>query len=75
MKYLVIVLLFFLTSCSKENWHCYIDGKDMWSISDSGNIGPANYGCSCKQIRDHAYLNWGYVDEDVMKSDFGCYFN
>ena len=73
-KLLLLLLSIFLLSCSQEKWSCFVDGKDMWSVSENGGIGPANYGCSCDDIRNHAIKNWGYVDEEAMKSDFGCYF-
>ena len=66
--------MFLMGSCSNEKWSCYIDGTDMWSLSNSGMIGPANYGCTCQQIRNHALQNWGYVDEVVMRKEFNCYF-
>jgi len=44
----------------------------MYSISDTGNIGSAEKGCSCEQIRDFELREFGEVDEDAFKSDFGC---
>ena len=44
----------------------------MYSQSASGDIGGAQKGCSCEQIRNHEYKHFRSVDEQALKSDFGC---
>lgn len=61
-----------LTSCGGENWSCIEDGKTLYSVSSSGNLGSADKGCSCDEIREFELRNFGSVDEDALKSDFGC---
>jgi len=60
-----------LVGCN-ENWTCKVDGKTMYSISDSGEIGSADKGCTCEQIRQFEYNQFGEVDEEALRSDFGC---
>jgi hypothetical protein len=76
MKYLGFVLLvlssYVLISCSQEEWYCRTKGDMMYSESASGKLGGADKGCSCEQIRNHEYLYFRSVDEQALKSDFGC---
>ena len=44
----------------------------MYSQSASGEIGGAQKGCSCEQIRNNEYKYFRSVDEQALKSDFGC---
>lgn len=44
----------------------------MYSISSSGKFGGAQKGCSCSQIRSFELKQFGKVDEQALKSDFGC---
>jgi len=44
----------------------------MYSVNTKGELGGAQKGCSCDEIRAFEYDNWGEVDEDAMKEDFGC---
>ena len=57
---------------SSEKWMCKIDGNVMYSISSSGKLGGAQKGCSCSQIRNFELKQFGKVDEQALKSDFGC---
>ena len=61
-----------LASCSGEDWSCFEYGKMLLSISSSGNLGTADKGCSCEDMREFEFRNFGSVDEDALKSDFGC---
>ena len=61
-----------LGSCSNDDWHCKEDGKVMYSISQSGDIGSADRGCSCQEIRSFELRVFGAVDEEALKRDFGC---
>ena len=77
MKKLLLLILPLLFSCSQfEEWHCianpYGDGSQLLSQSASGKLGGAEKGCSCEQIRNNEYKHFGSVDEQALKSDFGC---
>jgi len=61
-----------LTSCSGSDWHCKTQGKTMFSISSSGEIGSARKACSCGEIRAFERRTFGDIDEAALKSDFGC---
>ena len=62
----------FLASCGGDDWRCVIDGKTMYSVSSSGKIGGAGKGCSCQQMRQFELQTFGSVDEEALRSDFGC---
>jgi len=68
----ILLFLPLLFSCSQEEWHCRTNGDMMYSQSASGAIRGAQKGCSCEQIRSHEYSHFGSVDEQALKSDFGC---
>ncbi len=68
----VVALIFGLASCSNEEWTCQTRGKTMYSMSSSGELGSADKGCSCAEIRAFELRIFGVVDEDALKSDFGC---
>lgn len=72
IKILPILIIPLLLSCSQEEWHCITNGDAMYSQSSSGELGGAQKGCSCEQIRNHEYKHFGSVDEQALKSDFGC---
>jgi len=72
MKKLLLLILPLLVSCSQEEWNCRTNGDTMYSQSANGEIGGAQKGCSCEQIRSHEYRYFGSVDEQALKSDFGC---
>ena len=73
MKLLLLLgTLIFLGACSGEEWRCVADGKTLYSMSSSGKIGGAGKGCSCQQIRQFEQRTFGSVDEDALRSDFGC---
>ena len=69
---IVCWVLFALVACSQEEWSCVEDGKSLYSISTLGNLGSADKGCSCDEIREFEFRVFGSVDEDALKSDFGC---
>lgn len=70
--YVCLSCIILLSSCG-EGWTCQTKGKSMFSISDSGRLGSADKGCSCEQIRSFELEEFGSVDEDALKKDFGCY--
>ena len=64
--------LFFLMSCAEGDWTCVEQGKNMYSVNSDGHMGSADKGCSCDEMREFERRHWGSVDEDALKSDFGC---
>jgi hypothetical protein len=68
----IIVIAIGLSSCSDNEWYCKTQGQSMFSMSSSGEIGGAGKGCSCSEIRAFELRTFGEVDEDALKSDFGC---
>jgi len=44
----------------------------MYSVSDSGELGSADKGCSCDEIRAFELREFGEVDEEALKNEFGC---
>ena len=71
MRY-VLLLIPFLLSCSQDEWHCRTNGDMMYSQNANGEIGGAQKGCSCEEIRNHELHHFKSVDEQALKSDFGC---
>lgn len=67
----LIFLAPFLASCGDE-WSCQTKGDTIYSVNSSGEIGAANKGCSCDDIRAFELRKFGRVDEEALKSDFGC---
>ena len=68
----VVLTALVLASCSGDDWLCAEDGKMLFSISLSGKLGSADKGCSCEEMREFELRNFGSVDEEALKSDFGC---
>ena len=68
----IAALVFGLSSCSNEEWSCQIRGETMYSMSSTGELGSADKGCSCSEIRAFELRIWGEVDEAALKNDFGC---
>jgi hypothetical protein len=72
-RLLLVVLIIGFTACSdREEWTCKVHGKSMFSVSKSGKLGSADKGCSCAEIRSFERKTFGEVDEDALRSDFGC---
>ena len=69
---LVLVSVGILASCGNETWTCQTRGQAMYSMSSFGEIGSANIGCSCAEIRAFEFRTFGEVDEVALKIDFGC---
>ncbi len=67
----LLMLLTFLIGCGEE-WVCRTEGKTMFSVSESGKLGSANKGCSCEEMREFEFREFGSVDEEALKEDFGC---
>jgi len=72
MKNWILILIPFLISCSQEEWSCRTNGDMMYSQNASGELGGAQKGCSCEEIRNHELYHFKSVDEQALKSDFGC---
>ena len=68
----ILILIPFLISCSQEEWSCRTNGDMMYSQNANGEIGGAQKGCSCEEIRNHELYHFKSVDEQALKSDFGC---
>ncbi|MGI9227210.1 MAG: hypothetical protein ACR2PU_00305 [Gammaproteobacteria bacterium] len=76
-KILLLVLILYtapcLFACSEtETWYCKKDGKTLYSVSASGEIGSADKGCSCDEIRYFEASTFGEVDDEALAEDFGC---
>ncbi|MGH1543716.1 MAG: hypothetical protein ACRBHB_25175 [Arenicella sp.] len=72
-KIFFLMLIINLASCrNQEEWYCKVDGKTMYSLSESGKLGSADKGCSCDEIRSFELKIYGEVDEQALKDDFGC---
>lgn len=56
----------------RETWSCVIDGDVMYSMSSKGQLGGAQKGCTCDEIRQFELKVFGEVDEEALKRDFGC---
>lgn len=70
---IVIFLVGLIVGCGQsETWSCVIDGDTMYSMSNKGNLGGAQKGCTCDEIRQFELKLFGEVDEEAMKRDFGC---
>lgn len=72
MKPLILICLAFSIIACGEDWSCKVDGKTMYSVSSTGKIESADKGCSCEEIRTFELRTFGEVDEEALKSDFGC---
>ena len=71
MKYLILALPILLGSCT-EDWSCLEQGRSLLSISSSGQLGSADKGCTCDEMRTFELRTFGSVDEDALREDFGC---
>ena len=69
--FIIFLSLSVLFSCG-ETWTCHTNGKSMYSMSSSGEIGGAGKGCSCEEIRAFELKEFGRVDEKALEEDFGC---
>lgn len=56
-------------------WNCVEKGQTMYSISDKGEIGPAEEACTCTGMADFERRNWGRVDYAGLNKDHGCDFD
>jgi hypothetical protein len=65
------LLIPFIAGCG-EHWSCQVAGQTMYSVSESGEIGSAEKGCSCGEMRDFERRVFGSVDEEALKEDHGC---
>jgi hypothetical protein len=72
MRRIIAMLPFLLLSCSDEVWSCVQRDGAMFSMSSSGAMGSADKGCSCDEMRSFERRAFGSVDEEALRSDFGC---
>ncbi len=65
----LLIISLFLISCSKEEWRCVADSNldAMYSMSSSGEMGSADKGCTCDEIRAFEYKTFREVDEEALK--------
>ena len=61
-------------SDSGDGWVCVERGRTMYSLSDSGELGAAEKGCTCAEIANFEYLVFGEVDYQALNDDHGCSF-
>ena len=61
-------------SDSRDGWFCMERGKTMYSLSDSGELGAAEKGCTCAEIANFEYRIFGEVDYQALNDDHGCSF-
>lgn len=72
MKHFTILFMTLILAACGDKWTCTTSGTNMYSVNSSGEIGSASKGCSCEQIREFELRTFGKVDEQALKSDFGC---
>lgn len=75
MKQLItILLLISIAGCAdNSNWICTTYADAMFSRDhNSGAMGSADKGCSCTQMYNFEYKQFGGVDVDALNADFGC---
>ena len=56
-------------------WSCVEKGQTMHSISDKGEIGPAEEACTCTGMADFERRKFGRVDYAGLNKDHGCDFD
>ena len=57
-----------------DGWLCMERGEIMYSLSDSGEFGAAEKGCTCAEIANFEYRVFGEVDYQALSDDHGCSF-
>ena len=77
MRQIPLILILFVSSnliaCSEtETWYCKKNGKTLYSVTASGEIGSADLGCSCDEIKYFEASTFGEVDEETLAKKFGC---
>ena len=55
-------------------WDCVESGDNMYSLSDAGEIGPAEKACTCTGMADFERRKFGRVDYASLNKDHGCNF-
>ena len=55
-------------------WDCVESGDNMYSLSDTGEIGPAEKACTCTGMADFERRKFGRVDYASLNKDHGCNF-
>jgi len=58
----------------EDGWRCVERGQNMFSMSDSGELGAAEKGCTCEEMANFEYRVFGEVDFEALKDDHGCSF-
>ena len=55
-------------------WDCVERGDTMLSISENGDLGPAEKACTCTGMADFERRKFGRVDYASLNKDHGCNF-
>jgi hypothetical protein len=58
-----------------KEWTCIERGNTMLSISENGDIGPAEKACTCTGMADFERRKFGRVDYAALNKDHGCNFD
>ncbi len=66
--FVAIAPVMFLSGCDSGNWICVEKNKTLFSMN-GGEIGSADKGCSCEEIVEFNFRNFGDRGDS---SDFGC---
>lgn len=66
---------FLIYSHYDVEWDCVERGNTMLSISENGDIGPAEKGCTCTGMADFERRKFGRVDYAALNKDHGCKFD
>lgn len=69
---MIAVAVALLASCGSANWRCVEDGQTQYSVNARGEVGRADKGCSCDEMRAFNVARFGDTDEASLRSDFGC---
>jgi hypothetical protein len=56
-------------------WTCIERGNTMLSISEKGDLGPAEKACTCTGMADFERRKFGRVDYASLNKDHGCSFD
>jgi hypothetical protein len=66
---------FLVYSYYDVEWDCVERGNNILSISENGDIGPAEKGCTCTGMADFERRKFGRVDYAALNKDHGCNFD
>lgn len=66
---------FLIYSHYDVEWDCVERGNTMLSISEKGDLGPAEKACTCTGMADFERRKFGRVDYASLNKDHGCSFD